>query len=93
MLAAAEAGQEGSPSLRQAISKCLDDDPRAGRPHTFTPEQLTQLIALACKKPIDFGREITHWTALELADELQIQGIVESISPSQVGRFLKGGRP
>jgi putative transposase len=92
-LAAAEAGEEGAPSLRQALNTLLTDTPRGGRPPTFTPEQIAQLIALACTKPTDVGREGTHWTPHELADELQRQGIVETISPRHVGRFLKGGRP
>lgn len=92
-LAAAEAGEEGAPSLRQTLATLLDDTPRGGRPPTFTPEQITQLIALACTPPTDVGREGTHWTPRELADELQRQQIVETISPRHVGRFLKGGRP
>jgi transposase-like protein len=92
-VATAEAGDDGAPSLRQALHTLLDDTPRGGRPPTFTPEQITQLIALACTKPTEVGREGTHWTPRELADELQRQGTVESISPRHVGRFLKGGRP
>jgi len=92
-LVAADAGDEGAPSLREALTTLLTDIPRGGRPPTFTPEQITQLIALACTEPTAIGREGTHWTPRELADELQHQGIVESISPRHVGRFLKGGRP
>ena len=32
---------------------------------------------------------ITHWTAHELADEVVKRGIVPSISPAQVGRYLR----
>ncbi|HEY3377490.1 MAG TPA: helix-turn-helix domain-containing protein [Armatimonadota bacterium] len=92
-LAAAEAGDEGAPSLRHMLETLLIDTRRGGRPPTFTPEQITQLIALACTKPTDVGREGTHWTPRELADELQRQGIVAHISPRHVGRFLKGSRP
>jgi len=92
-LAAAEAGDEGAPSLRHALHTLLTDTPRGGRPPTFTSEQITQLIALACTAPTEVGREGTHWTPRELAHELQRQGIVETISPRHVGRFLKGSRP
>jgi len=92
-LAAAEAGHAGAPSLRQALHTLLDDVPRGGRPPTFTPEQLTHLIALACTEPTTVGREGTHWTPRELAEELQRQGMVDTISPRHVGRFLKAGRP
>lgn len=93
VLTAAEAGGEGAPALRDALHTLLTDTARGGRPPTFTPEQMTQLIALACSKPTEAGREGTHWTPRELADELQQRGIVASISPRHVGRFLKGGRP
>ena len=36
-----------------------------------------------------YGRPISHWTSRELAQEVIKQGIVESISPRQVGRLLK----
>ena len=92
-LTAADAGGEGAPSLATVLMTLLQDAPRAGRPPTFTAEQLAHLIALACTRPTDVGREGTHWTPRELADELQQQQVVVSISPRHVGRFLKGGRP
>jgi putative transposase len=78
------------PALIQTL---LDDMPRAGRPPTFTAEQLAQLIALACTPPAEVGCPVTHWTPRELALELQRQQIIPSISPRSVGRFLKGVRP
>lgn len=59
-----------------------------GAPATFTLEQITQLYALACAPPEQYGRPISDWTPGELADELIKQGIVESISPRHVGRLL-----
>ena len=55
---------------------------------SFSLEQIVQLFAIACKKPEDYGRPISHWTARELADEVSKQGIVESISPRHVGRLM-----
>src|SRR5262249_11647536 len=49
----------------------------------------TQLIALACEPPEKSGRPITHWTGKELADEAVVRGIVDSISPAQVNRYLR----
>ena len=40
-------------------------------------EQVVELFALACSKPGDYGRPISHWTARELAEEMVKQGIVE----------------
>ena len=75
--------------LRAAICEVLRDAPRAGSPGTFTPEQITQILALACEPPEKSQRPITHWTRRELRDEVLKRGIVPSISESQVGRFLK----
>lgn len=73
---------------RRAIEEVLSDGPRSGNPGKFTPEQVTQILALACEPPEKSGRPITHWTNAELAAEAQRRGIVPSISVSQVGRYL-----
>src|SRR5262249_14454596 len=67
----------------------LGDSPRAGSPGKFTPEQVTQILALACEPPEQSGRPITHWSAHELAAEAQKRDLVASISASQVGRYLR----
>ena len=46
-------------------------------------------MAVACEPPEKSGRPLTHWTAHELADEVVKRGIVASISPAQVGRYLR----
>jgi len=66
----------------------LQDAARPGTPATFTVEQITQLYALACAPPEQYGRPISHWSTRELADEMVKQGIVQSISPRHVGRLL-----
>ena len=66
----------------------LQDAPRPGCPPTFTLEQITQLYALACAPPEQYGRPISHWTDAELADEMMKQQFVDSISPRHVGRLL-----
>jgi transposase len=76
-------------ALRRAIEAVLTDEPRPGAPGKFTPEQVTQILAVACEPPEKSGRPITHWTAHELADEVVTRDIVVSISPSQVGRYLR----
>jgi len=80
---------EGLPALRRAIAELLGDRPRPGCPGKFTPEQVTQVLAVACEPPEKSGRPVTHWTPRELADEVTQRGIVPSISPRHVGRFLK----
>ena len=74
------------------IEAILDDAPRPGGPATFSPEQIVQIVALACEPPDKSGRPISHWTARELADEAKKRNLVTSISSRSVGRFLKTGR-
>ena len=80
---------EGEAALRRAIENLLSDEARSGSPGTFTPEQITQILALACEPPEQSGRPITQWTYAELADEARQRGIVSSISASQVGHYLR----
>jgi putative transposase len=78
-------------ALREAIAEVLADRPRAGCGGTFTAEQITQILAVACEPPERSGRPVSHWTPRELADEVIQRGIVPSISVRHVGRFLKDG--
>jgi transposase len=80
---------ETQAAFRRAVEDVLSDAPRSGNPGKFTPEQITQILALACEPPEQSGRPITHWTSKELADEAKNRGLVESISPAQVGRYLR----
>jgi transposase len=75
--------------LRAAILDVLSDAPRPGTPATFTAEQVSQIVALACEPPKLSGRPIDHWTHRELRDEAVKRKIVEDISVAQVGRFLR----
>jgi transposase len=80
---------ESRADLRRAIEAVLSDEPRPGAPGKFTPEQVTQILAVACEPPAKSDRPITHWTVQELTDEVIRRGIVESISPAQVYRYLR----
>ena len=82
---------EKESALPRAIERLLGDSPRSGWTGKFTAEQVTEILAVACEPPDKCGRPVTHWTPRELADEVKKRGIVTSISPRQVGRFLKYG--
>ena len=71
----------------------LSDLPRSGTPATYTPEQVCAILAIACERPQDCNRPVTHWSQRELADEAVKRGIVESISPRAIGHFLKRCQP
>lgn len=72
------------------IKRIFSDEPRSGAPAKFETEQVVQIVALACEDPEGAGLPITHWTPKELATEAIKRGIVQSISPRSVERFLKG---
>jgi transposase len=69
----------------------LADLPRPGAPAGISATQRCQIEALACEKPEDSERPISHWTGREIADEIIKRNIVEYISPRHAGRLLKRG--
>jgi len=80
---------EGKPKvLRNAIESLLADAPRPGAVPTFTAEQVCQIIALACETPPEY---LSQWSRKTLAEEAVKRSIVEKISPTTIGRFLKSG--
>jgi transposase len=79
-------------ALATTVATTLADAARPGTPDTFTAEQIVQIVNLACTSPRACGRPIDAWTPRELAEQAERQGIVASISPTTVGRFLGRGR-
>jgi hypothetical protein len=88
----AEAAQLDDAPWRALLARGLADRERRGAPGTFSAEQVTHLIALACEAPLESGLPLSHWTAEELARAAMRRALVESISPTSVRRFLKAGR-
>jgi putative transposase len=74
-----------------SLEERLRDAPRPGAPARITPEQICQIVALACDAPSQSGRPISQWTSREIADEVTKRGIVEQISPRHAARLLKKG--
>ena len=72
-----------------SVLQRLADAPRPGAPPTISAEAYCQIMALACQPPEECGCPIAHWTTRELAETVIAQNLVKSISPRQVGRFLK----
>lgn len=75
--------------LREGILEVLSDAPRPGTPGTFSAEQVSQIVAVACESPKLSGRPINRWTLKELRDEVVARKIVTTISVAQVGRYLQ----
>ncbi len=89
-LSEAEVKQAEDKQLLSLVEGVLSDAYRSGTPPKFSAEQVVQIVALACEEPALSDRPISHWTAKELAAEAMKRGIVKSISPQSVERFLKG---
>ena len=69
-----------------SMEHALYDAPRSGAPASFTPRQQQRVVALACSEPPD-GR--VRWTLELLCQHAAEQGIVESVSKSEVALWLK----
>jgi putative transposase len=76
-----------------SVAGRLSDAPRPGAVPRLSPEQVCQIIALACEQPSDSDRPISQWSHRELADEIVRRGIADRISPRHASRLLKSGRP
>jgi transposase len=76
-------------AYRRVIEEALKDAPRSGAPMTFTAEQVTQIVAMACEVQDDSDAAVSHWTQGHLAEEAVKRGILDTISRSSVGRFLQ----
>ena len=66
----------------------LKDLPRPGRRPVFTPVQRAEVKALACTPPSESELPLARWSVTELATAAVAQGLVTSISPTTIGRWL-----
>jgi len=91
-LTALEAEGAVERALRAAVERTRRDAPRPGMPPTVTAPQVIGIVKLACTPPQEADCPCSQWGACAVADAAIRQGIVDTISPRTVGRFLKGGR-
>jgi transposase len=66
----------------------LDDRPRSGRPRVFGPEVVAGVKAIACEAPASRDVPLSRWSSAELAAQAVSEGLVVSLSPSTVRRWL-----
>ncbi len=74
-------------ALAQAIEHVLSDRPRSGAPPRFSAEQIAAVEKLALRSPADFGIAV-RWTRSSLARVAVQEGIVESVSVAEIGRWV-----
>lgn len=87
-LIAAEAEEMKHSQYIKLVLQVLSDAPRSGTPITFTPEQVVQIVAMACEVLDESDKPYSQWTHELLATEAVSRGIVSSISSSTIGRIL-----
>lgn len=80
------------PLAEMGVAARLADAPKPGAPARITPEQICQIVALACEPPDTSGRPISACSQRELADEVVKRGITDRISPRHVRRVLTSRR-
>jgi putative transposase len=84
-------GLQGASLADLSLEERLADAPRPGAPARITPEQVCQIVSLACEAPSQSDRPISQWTSREIAQEIVKRGIVDRISPRHAARLLERG--
>lgn len=80
--------------LLSKMLSLLSDNARSGAPIQISLSEKENLVALACKKPKDFGIPLSHWNREELTRFAIKKGLVQKISPGYVSKVLKkSGNP
>jgi len=67
----------------------LTGRPRAGGPRYFPALGRAQIVALACSKPSAYGQVWKRWSGEKLAEVAVAEGIVSTVSPSTIRRWLR----
>ena len=66
----------------------LVDRKRSGRPRSFRAEVVAEVKAMACQPPSERAVPLSRWSSAELAAQAVAEGLVESVAPSTVRRWL-----
>jgi len=78
--------------FRQQEMPGLQDKLRPGRKPKFSSGVALHLVKVACEMPDLRGRSLSQWDCVELARQLEAEGVVESISAQSVRRILASHR-
>ncbi|MBM4255641.1 MAG: helix-turn-helix domain-containing protein [Deltaproteobacteria bacterium] len=82
---------EYGPTLAAVLPETgrLQDAPRAGTRRRFTALQRTQVVALACSAPRQYGKPWQRWSGEKLARVAIERQLVERIAPSTIRTWLR----
>ena len=69
----------------------LTDSPRSGRPPEISPLERHQVIATACRSPMDFGYQRVVWNHETLARAVVSRGLVRNPSYTAVRKLPLAG--
>lgn len=75
--------------FRESGMDGLKDMARSGHPLEFSAQERAEVLAMATRKPEDEGKHFTDWSVRELANHVVAKGIIETISPTTVFRWLR----
>ncbi|MEW6734476.1 MAG: helix-turn-helix domain-containing protein [Acidobacteriota bacterium] len=76
-------GKDGVNAVKQRL--------KVGKPADITDQQITEILQLAKKTPIEIGLAYGRWSLSKLRDYLIKQRMVKKISRMHLGRLLKKG--
>lgn len=74
---------------RRSVKRSSTTLPEAAPPPEFSAEQICGIVFLACCKPEEFDIPLSQWSHSDLAAAAVELDIVETISPSHLGRLLR----
>ena len=66
----------------------LRDRKRSGRPPGFPATVVSEVKAMACEPPANRDVPLSRWSSAELAAQAKSEGLVESVAPSTIRRWL-----
>jgi transposase len=78
----------GSAVLSSRVPRDCTIKPGGDVSRSFPPSVALHLVKIACERPDKLGRSLSQWDCVELARQLERDGVVTSISAATVRRIL-----
>jgi transposase len=85
----AEISEKSPSKLKSALLQALSDAHRSGTKPRVTQEQIAKILALYQSEPKKLGLPFSRWSCASLRKEAVARGIVDTISTTQIRRYLK----